>query len=141
MGASGGILAALGACAYLFPEMMIFMIIPIRVFAALAGVLYLLSVAGDRNPSDAAHLGGLIFGFFAPYYGRHVWHRVSERVKHKRRRDDFAAEKHEQEQIDRILQKVHDRGMNSLTWMEKRTLRRATERQRQADLARARRTR
>ena len=141
VGASGGILAALGACAYLFPEMMIFMIIPIRVFAALAGVLYLLTVAGDRNPSDAAHLGGLVFGFFAPYYGRHVWSRLSEQMKTTRRRNDVAAEQREQEQIDRILQKVHASGMNSLSWSERRTLKKATERQRQREAARASRVR
>ena len=41
----------------------------------------------------------------------------------------------EQEQIDRILAKVSASGMHSLTWWEKRTLKKATERQRQQDLA------
>ena len=47
----------------------------------------------------------------------------------------------EQQSIDRILQKVHDSGMNSLSRSEKKALARATERQRQADLARARQAR
>jgi Zn-dependent protease len=42
----------------------------------------------------------------------------------------------EQASIDAILAKVSAKGMNSLTWFEKRTLKRATERQRQADAAR-----
>lgn len=141
LGASGGVLGALGACAYLFPEMMIFMVIPIRIFAALLGVLYLLTIAGDRDASDAAHLGGLAFGFFAPYYGgrffRDFFHRMSER----RDRAAVVNEQREQESIDRILQKVHDTGMNSLSRGEKKTLQRATERQRRADLAKARRPR
>jgi Zn-dependent protease len=40
----------------------------------------------------------------------------------------------EQETIDAILAKVSDRGMQSLTWWERRALRKATERQRQRDL-------
>ena len=41
-----------------------------------------------------------------------------------------------QASIDAILAKVSAQGMNSLTWLEKRTLKRATERQRKADAAR-----
>jgi len=46
------------------------------------------------------------------------------------------AEREEQASIDAILAKVSAQGMNSLTWLEKRTLKRATERQRKADAAR-----
>ncbi len=141
IGASGGILASLGACAYLFPEMTFFGIIPIRVAAALFGILYLLTIAGDKDPSDAAHLGGLIFGFFAPYYGRHFTHHVAggfmQRMAQKRKSRERQRAVDEQQEIDRILQKVHDSGMNSLSRSERKTLARATERQRQTDGARA----
>ena len=39
-------------------------------------------------------------------------------------------ERRTQEKIDAILAKVHAKGMNSLTWFERRALRLATERQR-----------
>ena len=45
------------------------------------------------------------------------------------------AEQQEQAKIDAILAKVKEKGLHSLTWGEKRTLRKATERQRQRDLA------
>lgn len=45
------------------------------------------------------------------------------------------ADQAEQAKIDAILAKVKDKGLHSLTWWEKRTLRKATERQRQHDLA------
>jgi hypothetical protein len=45
------------------------------------------------------------------------------------------AEQAEQAKIDAILAKVKEKGLHSLTWWEKRTLRKATERQRQQDLA------
>ena len=137
VGASGGIFAALGACAYLFPEISFFGIIPIRIAAALYGVFFLLSISGDKDPADAAHLAGLIFGFFAPYYGRHAFSGLSRRWEQRRREAAVKAEQYDQSEIDRILQKVHDSGMNSLSRGEKATLKRATERQRRADLARA----
>jgi membrane associated rhomboid family serine protease len=142
MGASGGVLAVIGACAYLFPEMSIFGIIPIRILALLYAILYVLTIAGDKNASDAAHLGGLAFGWFAPYYGRHAWGALAQRFEQTKARRSVRAVKEEQEEqvvIDRILQKVHDRGMNSLSWGERRALKKATERQRIRDAARARR--
>lgn len=50
-----------------------------------------------------------------------------------------AEERAEQERIDEILAKVSARGMNSLTWLERRALKKATERQRQRDLELSRR--
>jgi hypothetical protein len=51
--------------------------------------------------------------------------------KAQKREEEEAAE---QERVDRILAKVSTGGMHSLTFWEKRTLRRATERQRKRDL-------
>ena len=45
------------------------------------------------------------------------------------------ADQAQQARIDAILDKVKERGLHSLTWWEKRTLKKATERQRQQDLA------
>jgi membrane-associated protease RseP (regulator of RpoE activity) len=50
-----------------------------------------------------------------------------------------AEERAEQEQIDQILAKVSANGMQSLTWLERRALKKATERQRQRDLELSRR--
>jgi Zn-dependent protease len=44
-------------------------------------------------------------------------------------------EQAEQAEIDAILAKVHEKGLHSLSWREKRALKRATEKQRQRDLA------
>jgi Zn-dependent protease len=54
----------------------------------------------------------------------------------RREKKRVAAEHAEQKDIDAILSKVSAQGMNSLTWLEKRRLRQATERQRKADAAR-----
>ncbi len=44
-------------------------------------------------------------------------------------------EQSEQARIDSILAKVHEHGLHSLTWFEKRALKKATARQRERDLA------
>ena len=51
-----------------------------------------------------------------------------------RARNSARAAQAEQASIDAILAKVSAQGMQSLTWREKRTLKKATERQRQRDL-------
>jgi hypothetical protein len=65
----------------------------------------------------------------------------SERRAAKRADQRVAEERAEQAKVDVILEKVSTQGMNSLSWLEKRTLRQATERQRQRDLESARRRR
>jgi membrane associated rhomboid family serine protease len=139
IGASGSIFAALGACAYLFPEMMLFLIIPIRIAAALFALLFLLTIVGDRDRSDAAHLGGLAFGFFAPMLGGPFLGRVLGWWQIRRAHRLAQEEYQEQETVDRILEKVHEHGMHSLTWRERRLLKRATERQRKREMELARR--
>ena len=69
VGASGSILSILGALAAVAPDMQVLLIvlpITMRTLALLYGVLYTLTVIGDRNVSDAAHLGGLVFGYLLP---------------------------------------------------------------------------
>lgn len=144
IGASGSIFAALGAVALLSPQrqlILLFFPVPIRVAAALFGAFFLLSAIADRDLSNAAHLGGLAFGFFAPWIAGPWMYRFRRNWEKRQAQRQTVAERDEQETIDRILQKVHQNGMNSLSWSERRTLKRATERQREADLARARRAR
>jgi membrane associated rhomboid family serine protease len=142
IGASGSLLAVLGAVAVIAPDMQVLamMVIPLtmRMLAILYAVLYTFSIIGDRSPSDAAHLGGLAFGAVAVYFGGGVFSRVwsqqadNWRQKRKLRRHRMVQE--ESDAIDRILQKVHDSGMNSLSRSERQMLKRATERQRKRDL-------
>jgi membrane associated rhomboid family serine protease len=145
VGASGCIFAMLGALALVMPDMQIllFFIIPIsiRALAVLLGLLWFLVVISTGNPTAAAHLGGLVFGFVAPYYGRGFFSDLGKRMRRARANREQAAEENERETIDRILQKVHESGMNSLSRSERSTLKRATERQRQSELQRAARAR
>lgn len=148
IGASGSLLSILGAVAVIAPDMKVLamMVVPMtmRTMAILFAVLYLFTVVGDRNMSDAAHLGGMAFGAAFVFFGRHFRPLVERQRSgwaQRRKRREVESEQNEQETIDRILQKVHEKGMNSLTGAEKKALKRATERQRETEMARARRAR
>ena len=151
IGASGGIFAILLACAVLFPQfklILLFFPVPIRLAALIifGGMVFIVlsslrqGVHSSSFWSDSCHLGGAAAAAFylwvlpavggirlrrtsrgGPKAGSGAW---------KRRMDNMAAE---QEQIDRILQKIHDQGLNSLTDKEKHILRDATKRQREED--------
>jgi membrane associated rhomboid family serine protease len=143
IGASGAIMACMGAVALLFPEMGIWLIIivlPIRAVAAMFAVWYALTVIASHDLSNAAHLGGLVFGFIAPLYGGPLLRNVQGRAKELRVVRKMSQARADEELVDRILQKVHDTGMNSLTGREKKALKKATERQRLAEVARGRRS-
>jgi membrane associated rhomboid family serine protease len=141
VGASGGVLATLGACAVLFPQfriIFVFFPVPIRLAALLLVILYALNVGnvGCNAGGDACHLAGLVFGVFWAYRGHALtapWRRWGEKVK----RGAYEAklrERHAMEQdIDRILKKVNEQGINSLSRREKQKLAEATRRQQEED--------
>jgi len=144
VGASGSVFAAIGAVALLYPQRQLILLVfpvPIRIAVALFAGLFLLTTLGDQNFSDAAHLGGLAFGFGAPLLAGPVW--IKQRRKYKKWNDhrEVQSELHEQKEVDRILAKVAVGGMNSLTSGEKRTLTQASANQRRRDAEREKKLR
>lgn len=154
-GASGCVLALLGAAAVLFPhaEVYIYFLFPvkIRIVAVVLAGAYVLNLyqLGGNAGGDACHLAGLAFGVWWAMKGDRWWsargarsaqpdprfshapipppkRKMGFRERTKQRRVDA-------ETIDRILEKVHDAGIASLTDREKRALAEATERQQQDD--------
>jgi membrane associated rhomboid family serine protease len=147
IGASGGIFAILLACAVLFPQfklILVFFPVPIRLAALLifGGMIFMVlnslrqGAQGSDFWSDTCHLGGAAAAAFylwvLPAFGGIRLRRTFRRGPRagsgawKRRMDKMAAE---QEQIDRILQKIHEHGVASLTRKEQKTLKDATKRQ------------
>jgi len=150
IGASGGVFGVLLACAVLFPHFRVILFIfpvPIRLAAVLifGGMILVVlsSLSGQQvSPmfwSHVAHLGGTVAAAvwlwalprvklrprggpgLASRLRRGAWRRRMER---RRRR---------QEQIDRILEKIHREGINALSRQEKRLLHEATREQRHED--------
>lgn len=133
IGASGAILGVLAACAILFPHILmlfLFFPLPIRVVAI---ILTLIAVAGiitgENAGGEAAHLAGMATG--AVYVFSESW-RSKLRLKLRSGRGErkMQDQRYLQFELDRILQKVHDYGIHSLTSKEKRILKRATEAER-----------
>lgn len=150
VGASGGVYGILLACAVLFPDarlLVLFFPMRMRTFAAIYFGIMILTVlaygpAAQSAPgefwSQIAHLGGSLCAagwLWGPMMlsrrgrflggevrrGEGAWQRRME----QRDRDDA--------EVDRILQKIRDRGITSLTEGEKRILQEATRRQQEQD--------
>ncbi len=161
VGASGGVYGILLACAVLMPEVKFFFVIPIRIaaiaiFALMAlGVLGSISEAANtpaddngfqkalamsKAMSDVAHLGGAVAAA-AWLWGSKRFSlprpRLFAKVQDNRGAWERKIKRQEEEQaeVDRILQKIHEQGIESLSGKEKKLLQDATRRQKQQEKA------
>lgn len=129
-GASGAILGMLAACAILFPQFVVFFLffpVPIRLAAII--LIFIASATilskGINAGGEAAHLAGMAAG--AIYVFSQSWRtRIKLRLKTSRWRKDVSQERRLHIEVDRILKKVHDHGIHSLSQAEKRILKKAT---------------
>ena len=131
IGASGAVLGMLAACAILFPHFIIFILlfpVPIRIAAIVLTALYLVAVIGGGTNAggDAAHLAGMAAG--AIYVWSGPWRaRLNERIESKQWQKRATDQRTLQIEVDRILEKVHNSGIHSLTRKEKSILKKATK--------------
>jgi hypothetical protein len=107
--------------------------VPIRVAAVALTFIYIVAVIsrGYNAGGDAAHLAGMAAG--ACYVLSEPW-RARLRAASLQRRT--AAGRRLRIRADRVLQKVHERGIGSLTAGEKRILKRATKARQDAGMRR-----
>ena len=130
VGASAGVFGILLAGAFLAPnvKVLVFFIIPMRLstMAYLLVVVALFTVIFGKNNAggEAAHLGGAAAGW---YFIRHPHHlngffdflgKADPTSDHFAWRDKGAS----QGDVDRILDKIHKKGLNSLSSKEKKIL-------------------
>jgi len=135
IGASGAVLGLLAACAVLFPQMVlifIFFPVPIRVAAMIIIAVAVLYILWEKRLGEACHLGGMIAGFLY-VRARPLWSQITHERKQRQRQALLDQEAEDQRVVDQILDKVHQNGIQSLTWAERRTLRNITQRQKQRD--------
>jgi membrane associated rhomboid family serine protease len=133
VGASGSILGMLAAGTILFPNMMVYVlgIIPVKlrilaiIFAAISIISLLRPDKVGNAGGEAAHLGGMVAG--AVYVFSQSWR---DKFRLKQRSGSWekkmAAQQNLQVEVDRILEKVHNEGIQSLSVKEKRILKQAT---------------
>ena len=130
VGASGAILGMLAACAILFPQFVVFIFVfpvPIRVAAIGLTALYIVAILtrATNAGGDAAHLAGMATG--AAYVLSRSWRdEFTSRIRSNRRKKQMTTERDLNVELDRILEKVHDSGLQSLTSREKKILKEAT---------------
>jgi len=131
IGASGAILGMLVACAILFPHFVVFFFlfpVPIRLAAIILTIIYTASLLmmGTNAGGDAAHLAGMAAG--AAYVFLQPWKaKIKLRIQTAQWENKIAEHKKLQAEVDRILEKVHNFGIHSLSAKEKKTLQKATE--------------
>jgi len=134
IGASGAVLGTLAACAIIFPSMRVYFWgifpIPIILLAAIfAGISILTLLRPEKSANaggEAAHLAGMAAGAAYVLSGP-VLSRLKFRIRSARWRRKMASREKLMMEADRILQKVHESGINSLTRREKKILKEATE--------------
>jgi len=139
IGASGCVLGLLAGCAVLMPNMTIILLffpVPIRLAAAILVVVYSLNLltafANSRGGvgGDAAHLGGMLFGALWCLWGEGWLAQFKEARREGAWRRKLERQQSLEREVDRILAKVHEHGIQSLTRREKQTLADATAAQR-----------
>lgn len=153
IGASGGVYGIILAAAILLPHfrlILLFFPVPIRIAAALIfGVMILqllgsarVAIGGDHYAmwaamSDVAHFGGAAAAAVWLYAGTRIgraWRMHAARDKRKGSWEKRMEQRRQRQlQIDAILEKIHQRGLGSLSWREKRLLKQATHEQRQEE--------
>jgi membrane associated rhomboid family serine protease len=130
VGASGAILGLLAACAILFPHFTVILFIfpvPIRIAAVILIIISIFYIVGDWHNAggNAAHLGGMAAGAAYVWLGPAI-ERLSMRRKSSRWERKMSQFRDLQAEVDRILEKVHETGIQSLTRAERKTLEQAT---------------
>ena len=131
VGASGAILGMLAACAILFPHFIVFIFIfpvPIRIAAVGLTAVYFLFVVtkGANAGGHAAHLAGMAAG--AAYVFSQSWRdKFKLKFRSGRWEKQMAAQRNLQFEVDRILHKVSQSGIQSLSSKEKKILKEATK--------------
>jgi len=155
IGASGAVMAIVMVYAMHFPRQQIYLmgIIPLEIrwlvvfYVIFDGFPVLASLSGQGSSdgvAHAAHLGGLAFGFFYKTRGlrlERLWNRIGQRsfsrISGPRRklpiyqpRDEIREPHNLEEQVDRILAKIHAQGEASLTDDEREILTKASRKYR-----------
>lgn len=135
VGASGGIYGLMAAMVIMYPRMKVLLwgIIPMTMYwlVILAVILSFMNIAAGKNVGgEAAHLTGLAMGFayvlYKPKFTQFRMQRSKGNWEKKVRQ-----EQNFQQEVDRVLDKVHHEGINSLSHAEKKVLQEATRREQQ----------
>lgn len=135
LGASGAIMGVLVASACLVPQATVFFyfFFPMKL-STLIWILVgidIYTVAMPRGGVAAtAHLGGALFGYLYYLLSDRIyryWLSVKKRMEEEYRKEKEKVYKSDRQQVDKILEKIHDHGIQSLSAQEKEILQNASK--------------
>jgi MFS family permease len=130
VGASAGVFGILLAGAYLAPNItvLVFFILPMRLstmaYLLVAIAIFTVLFGGNNAGGEAAHLGGAAAGWYFIRHPHHLNGFFDFLGKADPTSEHFAL-KHKaksQKDVDKILDKIHKKGLNSLSTKEKKIL-------------------
>ena len=137
VGASAGVFGVIMACAFIAPDAIVLVyLLPLKLKIMAYGYVALsafnLLRGGANAGGDAAHIGGAIAGFFF-IRNSHLLRGFfdvfgNSRRAAKRKSAEIAPADFNDDEVDRILDKVRTDGLKSLSDAEKTALRRASAR-------------
>ena len=139
VGASGAIFGILGAFAALFPNAQIVLLplfIPMRAWIFVLIMLFMQLVLflspGAGGVAYMAHLGGALAGYvyalvvFRPAHAGEAWNQAAGSWRNFRSKRREEAESAQSVEVDRILDKIANEGIHTLTALERRQLEKAS---------------
>ncbi|MDX2016497.1 MAG: rhomboid family intramembrane serine protease [Planctomycetota bacterium] len=140
VGASAGVFGVILACAFIAPNAVVQLLIPpiplkMKFFAyGYVAIAFISVFLGAKNAGgEAAHLGGAIAGFFF-IRNSHLLRDFFDIFDDSRKKPDAPAAGpppgQTDAEVDRILDKVRDKGLHALSDKERATLERASQRKR-----------
>ncbi|MDR1385703.1 MAG: rhomboid family intramembrane serine protease [Planctomycetaceae bacterium] len=152
LGASGAISGVVMLVIWNYPRMLVYVFGIIEMPMWLMGAFYIgldlfgvLGYSGERNIAYAAHLAGTAFGALyawqkwrfcsIPYFFTSAYWKERARKRKFFHPKDYIDSYNDSdkddtertEQVDAILRKISEKGQDSLTWNERRILKRASE--------------
>lgn len=132
LGASAAVIAVVVAISFYVPDykvnLLFFGLVKVKYIAIATIIIDFLSIASENSGGHIAHLGGALYGIGYAWLLRKPKIKINFRKtvkKDTRRMTDYEynyQKKKEQEEIDRILDKIARQGYDSLTKKEKETL-------------------
>ena len=145
IGASGAVYGLLAAYGVLFPDALIYIyfLFPVRakwLVLIFGGVEFIASIRPGASPvAHLVHLGGMVIGvLYLRWFAIIAWLRGGykdqlRRIEQRRRFREYEVERRLRSEVDDLLDKINEVGMDNLTPWERRHLREASDRLKQME--------
>lgn len=135
IGASGAIMGILALCACISPNAIVYLyfVFPIRlrtlIWILIAIDAYML-IHPYGGVAASAHLGGVLFGYIYYHFSDKLYNyleKIEVQAEQQYEEKLYKRDKNLREEVDRILEKIHNEGIHKLSAKEKKFLQNASK--------------